>query len=177
MSVTSLLAELKAKGVEVRLEDGRPRLIGPKSVLTEDLIATLRERREEIITALTSQKDQSFQRKDASFQRKDDAVPTRPCFACGGNRFWLRSTGGGWLCATCHPAPVEDVPEVIVLRDLRDALARAALELAEAAGWPKLALDGHRTVIGARHAWIAFSRTADVPTLRLAITKLKEVIE
>ena len=170
MSVTSLLAELKARGVEVRLEDGRPRLIGPKSVLTEDLIATLRERREEIITALTSQKDQSF-------QRKDDAVPTRPCFACGGNRFWLRPTGGGWLCATCHPAPDDTLPEVIVLRDIKQALQRAVLELAEAAGWPRLALDECRTIVGAPGAWVAFSRTADVPTLRLAIKGLCEMLE
>jgi len=164
MSVTSLLAELKAKGIEVRLEDGKPKLRGPQAALTEALVAELREHKAEIIAALSQQPTPT------------EPTPARPCYACGGIRFWQRPDGG-WVCAACHPAPIEDVPEVTVLRNLRDSLAHAIFELAEAAGWPTVALDGHRTVIGTRTAWVAFSRTANVPTLKLAISKLKEVVE
>jgi len=161
MSTVSLLDELRAKGIEVRLEDGKPKLRGPQAVLTEDLVAKLREHKDEIVQALSQQSTPT------------EPTPAHPCYACGGNRYWQRPDGG-WCCAMCHPAPVEDVPEITVLRSLRDSLAHAILELAEAASWPRLALDGHRTVIGTRYSWVAFSRTADVPTLRLAIARLRE---
>jgi len=164
MSATSLLTELRARGIEIQLEGGKPKLRGPQSVLTEDLVAKLREHKDEIVAALSQQPTPT------------EPTPTRPCYACGGIRYWQRPDGG-WCCATCHPAPTEDAPEVTVLRNQRDSLGKAIIELAEAAGWPRLALDGHRTVIGTRHSWVAFARTADVPTLRLAIARLKEVIE
>lgn len=157
MNIEALLAELKQKGIEVRLVDGQPKVIGPRALLTDDLVATLRQHKAELVALLS---------------RPQDSTPDRPCPACGGLRYWLRPSGG-WVCSQCHPAPVEDVPEVIVLRDIRKALQDAVIELAEAASWPRLQLDQAVAVAAGRGAWVAFVGTGDVAKLRLAIEALK----
>ena len=167
MDCLTLLEQAKNNGLEVKVDGDKLIVRGPKS--QEELAKALLARKAEIIEAL------SREHQTPTAPSATDAVPGRPCPCCGGVRYWQRRDGG-WACATCHPAPIEDVPEAIVLRDLRDTLAKAILELAEAASWPRLPLDQCRTIIGTRHTWVAFTRTADVLTLRLAITRLKERI-
>lgn len=159
--LATLLAELKQKGISIRLVDGEPKVIGPRAMLTDDLIRTLRQHKAEIVRLLSG---------------STDPAPTRPCPACGGLRYWLRPSGG-WVCSHCHPAPIDDVPEVIVLRDIRKALQDAVIELAEAASWPRLQIDQAVAVAAGRGAWVAFVRTADLPKLRLAIERLKHTLE
>ena len=164
-STTSLLAALEAAGLSVTIVDGRL-AISPASRLTADLREAIRAHRDELVAAVLA--------GAAGGERDDPAGPGRPCAVCGSVRYWRRPTGG-WVCATCHPAPSDDLPEVVVLRGLRDTLSKAALEMAEALGWPRLVLDGHRAVVGLRSAWVAFARAADVPTLRLAIDGLRKL--
>lgn len=168
MDCLTLLEQAKNNGLEVKVAGDKLIVRGPKS--QEELAKALLARKPEIIQALTGQ------RWATTAPSATDTVPGRPCPCCGGVRFWQRPDGG-WCCSTCHPSPIEGVPEVVVLRGLRQTLQQAVVELAEAAGWPRLPLDGRRTIIGTRHAWVAFTRAADVPTLRAAITKLREVIE
>lgn len=169
VDVSSLLTQLRQQGIEIEVHGNKLALTGRKSLLTDDVLAVVREHKNEIIAAL------SRERQTPTEPPTTDAVPGRPCPCCGGIRFWQRPDGG-WCCSVCHPAPVEGVPEIVVLRDLKQTLQRAVFELAEAVGWPKLPLDECRTIIGTRSAWVAFGRTADVPTLRLAVDKLREVL-
>lgn len=104
-----------------------------------------------------------------------DAPPATPCPTCGGLRYWQRPAGG-WVCSRCHPSPTDDVPEVELVRGLRNSLADAVIEMAEALGWPELVVD-HRPVMEGMAAWTAFSRRADLPTLRLAIERLREELD
>lgn len=159
MNAQNLFADLKARGIVVKIEGNELKLIGRKAALTDDLLATLRKHKAEILQTLR--------------QGATQTAPTDPCPICGGVRFWQRHDGD-WICATCHSAPSDDLPEIAILRNLKDALSKAVLEMAEAAGWLPLALDECRSV-KTRTQWVAFAHTADVPTLRLAIVKLHEV--
>ena len=155
MNTGELLRTLRDKSLEAIPEGNRLRVRGPSEALTPELIAELRAHKAELLRALAQ------------------PVPTTPCPTCGGLRYWLRPNGG-WLCQACHPAPTEGAPEVVALRDMQGVLRKATIELAEAAGWPRLALDGYRLVLPLRSSWVAFARASDVPTLQLAIARLRE---
>ncbi len=102
-------------------------------------------------------------------------LPTEPCFACRGRRWWLRPVDRQWVCAICHPPVLPEAAEVLApLADLREALRHAAGALAGELGWPRLPLDPVRTVLPGTGPWRAFLDRADLPTLRLAIDRLRE---
>lgn len=48
--------------------------------------------------------------------------PTRPCWNCGTNEWWLRDKGIGkseWLCARCRPNP-KGIGEELIGDELKD---------------------------------------------------------
>lgn len=157
MEILKLLEQASAAGFTVRVEGDQLVVRGPRG--HEAFVHALAARKDEVIAVL-----------------RRTHHPAEPCFACGGVRFWQRSDGG-WVCATCHPAPVEHIHEVIIARQLRDELARACWKIAEVRGFAPLAIDRSRTVDGGRAAWTAFTRHADVPMLRLVLSRLRQAIE
>lgn len=41
--------------------------------------------------------------------QKQIEKPSKPCWICGGNDWWLREIGfPEYLCCTCHPCPLGD---------------------------------------------------------------------
>ena len=87
MTAAALVATLLARGVTLT-SDGHLLRCRPKSALTKDDLAALRERKLEVI---------GYLRAEAG--RLTGKVR---CYACRGSRFW-RSTYGEIVCGRCHP--------------------------------------------------------------------------
>lgn len=79
---------------------------------------------------------------------------------------------------TAFPSPAHDeVQEALAqVRKLRETLREAVRELAEAADWPALQLEEWRKVPGGRDAWNTFLSRANIPTLYLALQRLREYL-
>lgn len=63
---------------------------------------------------------------------------------------------------------------LVPIRRQREAAQQAVRDVAQWLGYPALRLDGHRTVLGTPHAWTAFAKVSDLPTLLLALRRLRE---
>ena len=93
MTAELLIADLRARGVEL-VADG-PRLrCRPRSALTEDDLATLREIKPTVLAHL----------------RAEGAASSKKvvCHACKSIRFW-RSIHGPVVCGVCHPPAGPDL--------------------------------------------------------------------
>ena len=87
MTAELLIADLRARGV-VLVADGPLLRCRPRSALTEDDLATLREIKPAVLAHL---------RIEDTASRKKVV-----CHACKSTRFW-RSIHGPVVCGVCHP--------------------------------------------------------------------------
>lgn len=94
MTAQALVEQFRARGVTLR-PDGDLLRFRPKSALTPEDLALLRQRKPEILDYLRAQ---------ASPSPTEKVV----CFCCHERRFWV-STHGVTVCAKCHPPPYPDM--------------------------------------------------------------------
>ena len=91
MTVTTFIADLRARGVRLT-PDGEKLRCRPKSSLTEDDLAALRTNKLEVLRLL---------------RKEQRPVAARiVCYACKRSRFW-KSIYGVIVCGRCHP-PAHD---------------------------------------------------------------------
>jgi hypothetical protein len=171
MDVLRLIGQARAAGLTIEVKGDQLVVHGPRAHAA--LTKALGEHKDAVIAALR----QAAPAEPAKTTRRQP-VPDRPCPTCGGRRWWPRPTDGEWLCSRCRPCPIPDEVQEIIspLATLREAIQAAALELAEALAWPRIQLDSARSVPGERGCWHTFARAADLPTLRLAIDRLKAML-
>jgi hypothetical protein len=86
-----LLSEVERRGIKLRA-DGQLIRFQPKSAMTDELAASIRAHRADVLALLAA------------------AVPppSTPCWNCRGCRFFARPERLTWICVRCHP-PSEPV--------------------------------------------------------------------
>jgi hypothetical protein len=171
MEILALLEQARRAGLELRVDGDAVIVRGPRE--QEGLVKALAEHKAELLRLL-----RQARATEPAQTTSHQPVPDRPCPTCGGRRWWPRPTDGAWLCSRCRPCPIPDEVQEIIspLRDMREAMQGAALELAEALAWPRIELDSARSIPGGRSCWHTFARAADLPTLRRAIDRLKALL-
>lgn len=106
MTAEELVHQCRALDIDLRVQDGRLRYDAPASALTNQLRDLLLRHKIEILALL----------------EPPPAIPSeaevRAQATCGWElrpRFWERPAawGGGWVCATGHPAPTRSGLRVI----------------------------------------------------------------
>ena len=112
----ALLADLRRKGVELRVEDGWLRF-RPRSAVTPDLAARMTCHKQELVALLRAEEERDESTWPDWGSAVDTAVvfnldghaspPHVPCWCCSRREWWrLLEAGGGkpgpWICARCH---------------------------------------------------------------------------
>ena len=106
MTAGHLVAELRDRGVELRV-DGDLLRCRPKSALSAEDLAKLRARKQEVLAYL---------RREHARRQTGRLV----CYACKTSRFWL-SIHGVTVCAKCHPPGSPDLVAEWIEDDNGDA--------------------------------------------------------
>lgn len=130
MTTSNLLRQCTERGIRLKPVDGRLRIEAPTGALTPDLLAVLRERKAELLAALTGpaqertgisssgpstapKREQRTAERMAAAPvdpwwercRFDDLPCPDPCTKCGGTCFWWDCLGAAH-CEACHPGPL-----------------------------------------------------------------------
>ena len=130
MTTLDLLRQCSSRGIRLEPIAGRLRIEAPTGALTPDLLAVLRERKAELLAALTgpaqertgisSSRPSTPPKRERRTAERMDAAPVDPwwercafddlpcldpCPVCGGIAYWWDYLGVAH-CERCHPGPL-----------------------------------------------------------------------
>lgn len=126
MSAISLITDLEARGVEIHARNGELLLDGPANVLTDDIVADLREHKAELLAALQAdpvpldEDAREYFAERAAIMEYEGDLPTEEAEEQAAQRvfeYQLANMAGIWLLLVCRPGDtVEDARECCVQR-------------------------------------------------------------
>lgn len=91
--MTGLLTELDRLGVKFSLAGDKLQVDAPAGALTDDLRQAIRDNKPALVALLQS----------------DPPRPIKPCYTCGGTKWWRLPDATFWVCERCHPPVRKDV--------------------------------------------------------------------
>src|SRR5262245_5082865 len=97
--------------------------------------------------------------------------PAVPCRTCGGHT--RHRAGAGWVCSTCHPAPM--APRSSDDSTEGESETATLLALAERYGWHEVQVAPGRAVGGSESAWRRFVEFGLAPDQRAVLAALERL--